>query len=111
MDNRFLRFAKLDPAHTWQRAARSERFLMIESNSSTPVGEVRSIVMPLCVSVPSFIINLDSNIVAVLLSSIAHSLKADFTVPFLSMQSSTGQSSPCRARLPRDGEGLSRSTW
>lgn len=33
----------------------------------------------LCVSVPSFMINLDSNIVAVSLSSIARSLHADFT--------------------------------
>jgi EmrB/QacA subfamily drug resistance transporter len=32
----------------------------------------------LCVSVPSFMINLDANIVAVSLPSIAHSLKADF---------------------------------
>jgi EmrB/QacA subfamily drug resistance transporter len=32
----------------------------------------------LCVSIPSFMINLDANIVAVSLSSIAHSLKADF---------------------------------
>jgi EmrB/QacA subfamily drug resistance transporter len=32
----------------------------------------------LCVSVPSFMINLDANIVAVSLSSIAHSLHADF---------------------------------
>ena len=32
----------------------------------------------LCVSIPSFMINLDSNIVAVSLSSIAHSLNADF---------------------------------
>ncbi|MGF6768327.1 EmrB/QacA subfamily drug resistance transporter [Paraburkholderia sp. GAS199] len=33
----------------------------------------------LCVSVPSFMINLDSNIVAVSLPSIAHSLHADFS--------------------------------
>ncbi|MEA3092905.1 MAG: hypothetical protein QOJ04_4247, partial [Caballeronia sp.] len=32
----------------------------------------------LCVSVPSFMINLDANIVAVSLSSIARSLHADF---------------------------------
>src|ERR1700754_2941268 len=32
----------------------------------------------LCVSIPSFMINLDANIVAVSLPSIAHSLKADF---------------------------------
>src|ERR1700722_20212098 len=32
----------------------------------------------LCVSVPSFMINLDANIVAVSLTSIAHSLHADF---------------------------------
>jgi EmrB/QacA subfamily drug resistance transporter len=35
-------------------------------------------VILLCVSIPSFMINLDANIVAVSLSSIAHSLKADF---------------------------------
>ena len=33
----------------------------------------------LCASVPSFMINLDSNIVAVSLRSISHSLGADFT--------------------------------
>jgi EmrB/QacA subfamily drug resistance transporter len=33
----------------------------------------------LCVSVPSFMINLDANIVAVALPSISHALKADFT--------------------------------
>jgi EmrB/QacA subfamily drug resistance transporter len=52
---------------------------MIESNSSTPVGEARSILVLLCVSIPSFMINLDSNIVAVSLPSIAHSLRADFS--------------------------------
>lgn len=38
----------------------------------------RKLLVLLCVSVPSFMINLDANIVAVSLSSIAHSLNADF---------------------------------
>ncbi|CAG9229823.1 Drug resistance transporter, EmrB/QacA subfamily [Paraburkholderia sabiae] len=38
----------------------------------------RKLLLLLCVSVPSFMINLDANIVAVSLSSIAHSLHADF---------------------------------
>ncbi len=39
----------------------------------------RTFLVLLCVSVPSFMINLDSNIVAVSLPSIAHSLHADFS--------------------------------
>jgi hypothetical protein len=38
----------------------------------------RKLMLLLCVSVPSFMINLDANIVAVSLSSIAKSLHADF---------------------------------
>jgi EmrB/QacA subfamily drug resistance transporter len=38
----------------------------------------RKLLVLLCVSVPSFMINLDANIVAVSLTSIAHSLHADF---------------------------------
>jgi EmrB/QacA subfamily drug resistance transporter len=52
---------------------------MIEPNSSKLVGEVRSILVLLCVSVPAFMIGIDSNIVAVSLPSIAHSLRADFS--------------------------------
>src|ERR1700759_4501457 len=36
------------------------------------------ILLLLCVSIPSFMINLDANIVAVSLTSISHSLHADF---------------------------------
>ena len=43
-----------------------------------PVDGLQRFLILLCVSIPSFMINLDSNIVAVSLSSIAHSLKADF---------------------------------
>jgi EmrB/QacA subfamily drug resistance transporter len=39
----------------------------------------RKLMLLLCVSVPSFMINLDANIVAVSLSSIAKSLQADFS--------------------------------
>jgi EmrB/QacA subfamily drug resistance transporter len=52
---------------------------MIESHSSRPVGEVRGILVLLCVSVPAFMIGIDSNIVAVSLPSIARSLRADFS--------------------------------
>lgn len=49
---------------------------------SSPAPSVRDstqrLLILLCVSVPSFMINLDSNIVAVSLSSIAHSLNASF---------------------------------
>ncbi|MGI4813243.1 MAG: MFS transporter [Janthinobacterium lividum] len=38
----------------------------------------KKLLILLCVSVPSFMINLDSNIVAVSLTSIAHSMHADF---------------------------------
>jgi EmrB/QacA subfamily drug resistance transporter len=41
-------------------------------------AQTRNTLILLCVSIPSFMINLDSNIVAVSLSSIAHSLHADF---------------------------------
>ena len=56
---------------------------------SAPAQSVKSAVEPLagrekllvllCVSVPSFMINLDSNVVAVSLPTIARSLRADFT--------------------------------
>jgi EmrB/QacA subfamily drug resistance transporter len=39
----------------------------------------KKLLVLLCVSVPSFMINLDANIVAVALPSISHALKADFT--------------------------------
>src|ERR1700722_20145467 len=78
-NSRFLRFGKRDPPHTWQRTARSERLPMIESHPSRPVGEVRRVLVLLCVSVPTFMIGIDSNIVAVSLPSIAHSLRADFS--------------------------------
>jgi MFS family permease len=52
---------------------------MIEPNSSKPFGEVRSILVLLCVSVPAFMIGIDSNIVAVSLPSMARSLRADFS--------------------------------
>ncbi|SEJ97295.1 MFS transporter [Pseudomonas sp. NFR16] len=44
----------------------------------SPAEGLHRILILLCVSVPSFMINLDSNIVAVSLSSIAQSLHADF---------------------------------
>lgn len=44
----------------------------------SPVDGLQRFLILLCVSIPSFMINLDSNIVAVSLSSIAHSLHADF---------------------------------
>jgi EmrB/QacA subfamily drug resistance transporter len=47
-----------------------------EASSGNTFGSVDVL---LCVSVPSFMINLDSNIVAVSLPSISHSLGADFT--------------------------------
>ncbi|MBY0382379.1 MAG: MFS transporter [Xanthobacteraceae bacterium] len=43
-----------------------------------PMSRRQTLFVLLCASVPSFMINLDSNIVAVSLSSIARSLKADF---------------------------------
>ncbi|WP_397452424.1 MFS transporter [Pseudomonas sp. NA-150] len=43
-----------------------------------PVDGLQRFLILLCVSIPSFMINLDSNIVAVSLSSIAHSFNADF---------------------------------
>jgi EmrB/QacA subfamily drug resistance transporter len=52
---------------------------MIESHSSRPVGEVRGILVLLCVSAPAFMIGIDSNIVAVSLPSIVRSLRADFS--------------------------------
>jgi EmrB/QacA subfamily drug resistance transporter len=46
---------------------------------SDPIGgEPAKFLILLCVSVPSFMLNLDANIVAVSLPAIAHSLKADF---------------------------------
>ncbi|MBX9709678.1 MAG: MFS transporter [Xanthobacteraceae bacterium] len=45
---------------------------------AAPVRDTRKLLILLCVSIPSFMLNLDANIVAVSLPSIAHSLKADF---------------------------------
>lgn len=45
---------------------------------TAPAPAARQLLLLLCVSVPSFMINLDSNIVAVSLPSIARSLHADF---------------------------------
>ncbi|MFK3969138.1 MFS transporter [Pseudomonas sp. NPDC087358] len=45
---------------------------------ASPADGLQRFLILLCVSIPSFMINLDSNIVAVSLSSIAHSLHADF---------------------------------
>ncbi|WP_460045096.1 MFS transporter [Pseudomonas sp. S2_H01] len=44
----------------------------------SPAAGLQRFLILLCVSIPSFMINLDSNIVAVSLSSIAQSLHADF---------------------------------
>jgi len=44
----------------------------------SPTAGLQRFLILLCVSIPSFMINLDSNIVAVSLSSIAQSLHADF---------------------------------
>jgi MFS family permease len=52
---------------------------MTGTNSSRPAGGVRGASVLLCVSVPAFMIGIDSNIVAVSLPSIAHSLRADFS--------------------------------
>jgi hypothetical protein len=49
---------------------------MADKTGSDRTGRIGAL---LCVSVPSFVINLDSNIVAVSLPSIARSLQADFT--------------------------------
>lgn len=46
--------------------------------SMRPVRDIHKLLILLCVSIPSFMLNLDANIVAVSLPSIAHSLKADF---------------------------------
>lgn len=43
-----------------------------------PLRGHRKLLILLCASIPSFMVNLDANIVAVSLPSIAHSLKADF---------------------------------
>lgn len=45
---------------------------------ATPLRGHRRLLILLCASIPSFMVNLDANIVAVSLPSIAHSLKADF---------------------------------
>src|ERR1700743_406817 len=50
---------------------------MRHGTASSPEGLKRTLIL-LCVSIPSFMINLDSNIVAVSLPSIARSLNADF---------------------------------
>ncbi len=49
-----------------------------EPIAARPSHDTRKLLILLCVSVPSFMLNLDANIVAVSLPSIAHSLKADF---------------------------------
>jgi EmrB/QacA subfamily drug resistance transporter len=51
---------------------------LITSETRVPSAATRNTLILLCVSVPSFMLNLDSNVVAVSLSSIAHSLHADF---------------------------------
>lgn len=51
---------------------------MSSANFPEPLSKRQALFVLLCASVPSFMINLDSNIVAVSLSSIARSLKADF---------------------------------
>lgn len=48
------------------------------AETHTPIDGLQRFLILLCVSIPSFMINLDSNIVAVSLSSIAHSFNADF---------------------------------
>jgi len=48
------------------------------SELPAPVSATQRLFILLCVSIPSFMINLDSNIVAVSLPSIAHSLSASF---------------------------------
>ncbi|MGV8921017.1 MAG: MFS transporter [Pseudomonas sp.] len=50
----------------------------MHNETHVPVDGLQRFLILLCVSIPSFMINLDSNIVAVSLSSIAHSFKADF---------------------------------
>ena len=49
----------------------------MQSSDASPSGMHRLLIL-LCVSIPSFMINLDSNIVAVSLPSIAHSMDANF---------------------------------
>ncbi len=50
----------------------------MSSEIQVPAVGLQRFIILLCVSIPSFMINLDSNIVAVSLSSIAHSFNADF---------------------------------
>lgn len=50
----------------------------MDISKSTSTDATQRLLILLCVSVPSFMINLDSNIVAVSLSSIAHTLNASF---------------------------------
>ena len=52
---------------------------MLKDAESQSAGKTQMLLVLLCVSVPSFMINLDSNIVAVSLPSIAQSLHADFS--------------------------------
>ena len=54
------------------------RVPVTNADDAPPLDGLHRFLILLCVSVPSFMINLDSNIVAVSLSSIAQSLKADF---------------------------------
>jgi MFS family permease len=51
---------------------------MTHSSPTTSLDGCERFFVLLCVSVPSFMINLDANIVAVSLPSIARSLNADF---------------------------------
>ncbi|MDB5699697.1 MAG: drug resistance transporter, drug:H+ antiporter-2 family protein, partial [Alphaproteobacteria bacterium] len=48
------------------------------ADTAQPLGGRQKLLVLLCVSVPSFMINLDSNVVAVSLPTIARSLRADF---------------------------------
>lgn len=51
---------------------------MTSIDSSLPVGAMRKFLILMCVSIPSFMISLDSNIIAVSLSSIASTFHAEF---------------------------------
>ncbi len=69
---------RIDPRHDTPPPATCAGRSMT-SHPVTPAAErMQAILILLCVSVPSFMINLDANIVAVSLSSIAHALKAEF---------------------------------
>ncbi len=55
-----------------------KRYLMAILGTTLSASRTRGFLILLCVSVPSFMINLDSNIIAVSLSSISSTLHADF---------------------------------